>query len=61
MPLTVAAVKAMSWDEMQTLFAAIYVDEIAAVHSGGKALVREKVAALSDGQRLALREALGVV
>jgi hypothetical protein len=35
MPVSVAAVSAMSWDEMQALFAAIYVDEIAAVQRSG--------------------------
>jgi hypothetical protein len=44
---------------MQHLFAAIYVDEIAAVErDGGEVLVREKVAGLSDDQRRVLREAL---
>ena len=62
MPLTVAAAKEMSWDEMQAVFAAIYLDEIAAVRrDGGETVVREKVAALSDDQRLALRVALGMV
>jgi hypothetical protein len=55
----VEAVKAMSWEEMQHLFAAIYVDEIAAVkRDGGEVLVREKLAGLSDDQRSVLREAL---
>jgi hypothetical protein len=36
-----------------------YIDEIAAVqHSGGAALVREKLLALSDGERRVLRDAL---
>jgi hypothetical protein len=49
----------MSWDEMQALFAAIYVDEIAAVRrSGGEALVREKLRALSEGERRMLLDAL---
>ena len=44
---------------MQALFAATYVDEIAAVQrSGGKALVREKLAALPEAQRHVVREAL---
>jgi hypothetical protein len=44
---------------MQALFAAIYVDEIAAIEDrGGKALVREKFAKLSDAQRSFLRKAL---
>ena len=58
-PTNAAAVKAMSWDDMQALFAALYADEIAAVlRDGGIALVREKVTALSDGERRALRTAL---
>jgi hypothetical protein len=52
-------VKAMNWEEMQALFAATYVDEIAAAQrSGGKGLLREKLAALSDGEQRVLREAL---
>jgi hypothetical protein len=59
MPANVAAVKAMGWDEMQALFAATYVNEIAAVQrDGGEALVREKLATLSEGERRVLREAL---
>ena len=59
LPTSVAAVREMSWDDMQALFAAIYVDEIAAAQrDGGAALVREKVAALSEDQRGVLREAL---
>jgi hypothetical protein len=59
MPTSVEAVKAMSWDDMQTLFAATYADEIAAMlRDGGVALVREKLAALSDDKRRALRIAL---
>jgi hypothetical protein len=58
-PSSVAAVSEMSWEEMQALFAATYVDEIAAVQrSGGAALVREKLLALTDGERHALRHAL---
>ena len=57
MPSSVAAVKALGWDEFQALFAATYVDEIAAVQrDGGAALVREKVAALSEGERRVLRD-----
>ena len=59
MPANVAAVKAMSWDDMQALFAATYADEIAAVlRNGGVALLREKLAVLSDGERRALRIAI---
>jgi hypothetical protein len=49
----------MSWDDMQALFAATYADEIATVlRDGGVALLREKLAALTDGERHALRSAL---
>jgi hypothetical protein len=58
-PESVAAVSEMRWDEMQALFAAIYVDEIGAMQrSGGEALVREKLSALSVGERRMLRDAL---
>jgi len=44
---------------MHALFAPIYVEEIAAVQrTGGHELVRAKLAALSEGQRRALRDAL---
>jgi len=59
MPASVAAVKAMGWEEMQYLFASLFVDEVAALQrAGGDALVRERVAALSEGERRVLREAL---
>jgi hypothetical protein len=59
MAASVAAVKEMSWDEMEALFAAIYVEQIAAARrDGSDALVRAKVAALSEGERRVLREAL---
>ena len=59
LPATVAAVSEMGWEEMQALFAAIYVDEIAAAQrSGGAGLVREKLLALTEGERRALRGAL---
>ena len=60
MPASVEAVKTMSWDDMQHLFAAIYVDELAELQraGGGEKLVRERVAALSESERRSLREAL---
>jgi hypothetical protein len=59
MPTSLAAVREMSWDDMQALFAAIYVDEIAAMRrSGGEALVREKLSALGVGERRMLLDAL---
>jgi hypothetical protein len=59
MPANVAAVRSMEWEDMQALFAATYVDEIAAVQRhGGRGLVLEKLAVLSTVQRQILREAL---
>jgi hypothetical protein len=59
MPANVDALIAMSWDDMQSLFAATYADEIATVlRDGGLTLLREKLAALSDGEKRALRTAL---
>jgi hypothetical protein len=58
-PDSVEAIEKMSWDEMQALLASIYVDEIAAVQDrGGKAVVQEKLAGLTDAQRGILRQAL---
>jgi hypothetical protein len=59
LPANVAAVQKMHWDDMQALFAAIYVDEIAiAQRDGGKAAVRKKLMSLSETERQVLREAL---
>jgi hypothetical protein len=59
LPSTTAAVRDMDWGDMQALFAATYVDEIAAVQrEGGRALVRGKLAALSEAERRSLRDAL---
>jgi hypothetical protein len=59
LPTTVNAVKEMGWDEMQAVFAALYVDEMATVqHDGGESLVREKLAELSEDARRVLRDAL---
>jgi hypothetical protein len=58
-PVDVAAVQRMSWEDMQAVFAATYVEEITAVRrNGGTALVREKLAVLSAGERQVLGEAL---
>jgi hypothetical protein len=46
----------MDWGEMEALFAAAYVDEIAtAQRRAGKALLHETLASLSTGERGALR------
>jgi len=59
LPANAAAVKEMGWDEMQALFAATYVEEIAAAErSGSAAVLRAKLAALSNGERRALQDAL---
>jgi hypothetical protein len=59
MPVSVAAVKDLSWEEMQMVFAATYVDELAvAARNGGEALVREKLANLNESERCVLRDAL---
>jgi hypothetical protein len=59
MPISIAAVREMSWDEMQALFAAIYVDEIAAAQrDGSEAVLHAKVASLSESERRVLRAAL---
>ena len=59
MPASAEAVKEMSWDEMQSLFAVSYTGEIAAVHrDGGDAALQAKLAGLSKGQRRRVREAL---
>jgi hypothetical protein len=61
-PENVEAIRTMGWEEMQQLFAAIYVDEIAAVQrDGGDAVVRAKLGSLSEEQRCVLREALDAV
>jgi hypothetical protein len=59
LPSSTAAVQRMSWREMQAFAATFCVDELAAVQRrGGEALLREKLAALSAGERRVLREAL---
>jgi hypothetical protein len=58
-PDSVEAIHKMAWNEMQALFAAIYVHEIAAIRDrGGDLLVREKLALLSGAQRKLLRRVL---
>jgi hypothetical protein len=59
LPASVAAVKEMGWEELQYVFAAVFVDELEAVErDGGIAALRERVERLSEGERRALREAL---
>ncbi len=62
LPRTAEQVEKLGWDDLQTIFAASFVSEIAAVtEDGGDALLRERVGALDDRQRRVLREALAVV
>jgi hypothetical protein len=59
LPTSVAAVQTMGWEEMQAVLVATYADEIAAAQlHGGRAVVREKLVALSTGERRVLRQAL---
>jgi hypothetical protein len=59
MPQSVEEVRKLSWEQLQVLATALFVDEIAAVtRNGGEELVREKLVALSPGQRRVVREAL---
>jgi hypothetical protein len=59
MPHSLEGVRRLSWEQMQQIFAATFVDELATVdRDGGDALVRQKVAALSEGERRVLWEAL---
>jgi hypothetical protein len=49
----------MAWPELQLLASTIVADEIAAVmNGGGRTLLRERLAALTDDERRALREEL---
>ena len=62
LPKTVKAIEKLGWDDMQAIFAAQFASEIEAVtERGGEAALRERVAALDDGQRELLREALDAV
>lgn len=49
----------MTWLDQQRLADVLLVEEIVAVaRDGGETLIREKLAALSEGERRVLREAL---
>jgi hypothetical protein len=62
LPRTAEAVEKLGWEDMQLIFASQFAGEIAAVtESGGGNLLRDRVAALDDGQRQLLREALDEV
>ena len=62
LPRTAEAVEKLSWVDMQTIFAAHFAGEVAAVtEDGGEALLRERVASLDEELRQLLREALSEV
>jgi hypothetical protein len=59
MPNTVEQVQAMSWEQMQYVFAACYAEEIGAVlREGGEALLCERLSRLSEDERRLLQQAL---
>jgi hypothetical protein len=61
-PDSVEAIEKMSWHDMEELFAAIFVDEIASLQDrGGEQLVRERLAGLPPAQRNILRRELANV
>jgi hypothetical protein len=60
-PRTAEAVEKLGWNDLQMIFATQFASEIAAVTEDGDGLLRERVAALDDGQRQLLREALDEV
>jgi hypothetical protein len=62
LPRSVEAIKQMSWDDMCFVFASTFVSEIAAAGNGEReALLRERVASLSEGERRVLSQALAEV
>jgi hypothetical protein len=58
-PESASAVERLDWRNLQALAATFLIDELVAVQDrGGEALLRERVATLSEGERRVLREAL---
>jgi hypothetical protein len=59
LPESVAGIESMSWEDMQYFAATLLMDELLTVRrDGGAALLRDRVAALSEGERRILCEAL---
>jgi hypothetical protein len=58
LPRTVEQVRALSWDQMNLIFASQVADEIASVADGGDGLLRQRLAALGRDERRILRDAL---
>jgi hypothetical protein len=61
-PTSASEVEKLSWRDLQQLAASFCLDDLATVQRrGGEALLRERVGALSEGERRELREALDAV
>jgi hypothetical protein len=59
MPASVEQVEPLPWEEMQAIFAASFVSKIADLDRDGcKAMLRERIAVLSDVERTMLCDAL---
>jgi hypothetical protein len=59
LPKNAGAIGSMSWEDMQQFAATLLVDELLTVQrDGGEALLRNRLVALSDGERRVLRDAL---
>ena len=58
LPRTVEQVRALSWDQMNLIFATQFAGEIASVVNGGDGLLRQRLATLGPDERRVLREAL---
>ena len=55
-------VDTMGWDELQCVFATVFVDELEAVASeGGRAALRGRLARLSEDERRLLRDELAAI
>ena len=58
LPRTVEEVDALSWEQMNLIFATQFANEIASVVANGDALLRQRLTSLSPDERGVLREAL---
>lgn len=58
LPDSVEAIRAMTWHDLQAVFALQFAEDITTVSERGTDALRERIAALSEGERRLLREAL---
>src|SRR5262249_6006934 len=59
LPATAAQARALSWDQLNLVFATQFANEISSVMGGnGDGLLRQRLATLSSEERRTLREAL---